>query len=181
MLIDSENCSLLIIDFQEKLASVMDSQRIQEVTLNTSKLIKGFTYFNIPILYTQQYTKGLGETVAELKNLLPFPHIEKTSFSCFREPSFVEALKIMKRRHIVLCGMESHICVLQTALDLLDNNYSVTIVSDATISRSFKNHEEAMNFLSTKGANILPYESILFMLLRDAKNLLFKEISKLVK
>ena len=178
---DCESCALLIIDFQDKLARAMDTQKIQEVTLNCLKLIKGFTYFNIPILYTQQYTKGLGETVAELKNLLQSPHIEKTSFSCFGEPSFVESLNIINRRHIVLCGMEAHICVLQTALDLLDNNYSVTIISDATISRSLKNHLDALHFLSTKGANVLPYESILFMLLKDAKNPLFKEISNLIR
>jgi nicotinamidase-related amidase len=133
------------------------------------------------VLYTQQYTKGLGETVSMLKNLLGFPHIEKTSFSCFGEPTFLETLKSLKRNHIIICGMEAHICVLQTALDLIDNNYIVTIVSDATISRNFKNHEEALSFLSTKGANILPYESILFLLLKDASDPLFKEISKLVK
>jgi nicotinamidase-related amidase len=181
MLIDNKSTVLLIVDFQVKLAKVMDSQKIQEITLNTSKLIKGFTALNVPILYTQQYSKGLGDTLPELKNQLPFLHIEKTSFSCFGEPSFVETLKNLNKKHTIVCGMETHICVLQTALDLIFNNYIVTVVSDGTTSRSLKNHEEALRHLSLKGVNILPYESILFMLLKDAKNPMFKEISKLIK
>lgn len=181
MLIDSESSLLLIVDFQEKLAKAMDSQKIQEITLNTSKLIKGFTALNMPILYTQQYTKGLGDTLPELKNQLPFPHIEKTSFSCYGETSFVETLKKVNKKHTIVCGMETHICVLQTALELLDNDYKVSVISDATISRSFKNHEDALKLLRHRGVNVLPYESILFMLLKDAKNSVFKEISKLVR
>ena len=181
MNISCDDSLLLIIDFQVKLANVMDSQRIQAVRSNCSKLIKGFQMFNIPIIYTQQYTKGLGETVSELKSLLPFSHIEKTSFSCLGEPMFLDALKKTNKKHIVLAGMETHICVLQTALDLLHNSYTVTVLSDATISRNLKNHEEVLRFLHIKGAHILPFESILFMLLKDARSPLFKEVSKLIK
>jgi nicotinamidase-related amidase len=181
MYINCDNSLLLVIDFQEKLANVMDSQRIQEVRLNCSKLIKGFQLFNSPIIYTQQYTKGLGETVSELKNLLPFSHIEKTSFSCLGEPMFLEALEKTNKKHIVLAGMETHICVLQTALDLLHNNYSVTVLSDVTVSRNLKNHEVALELLRIGCAHILPFESVLFMLLKDAKNPLFREVSKLIK
>ena len=181
MNINCDESLLLIIDFQDKLANAMDSQRLQAVRSNCAKLIKGFQIFKIPIIYTQQYTKGLGETVAELKTLLPFAHIEKTSFSCLGESMFLDALEKTNKKHIVVAGMETHICVLQTVLDLLGNNYTVTVLSDATISRNLKNHEDALNFLRIKGAHILPFESILFMLLKDAKNPLFKEVSKLIK
>jgi isochorismate hydrolase len=179
--IHAESTVMLVIDFQEKLAKAMDSQKIQEVTMNTVKLVKSFKILNVPVLYTQQYTKGLGETLSLLKDLLPPHYIEKTTFSCYREPTFVESITKLNRKHIVICGMEAHICVLQSAIDLMSNNYTVTVVSDATISRSHKNHEEAMSFLRCRGAYILPYESIIFMLLQDAKNPLFKEISSLIK
>ncbi|MDY6820101.1 MAG: isochorismatase family protein [Deferribacterota bacterium] len=171
----------LLIDFQEKLANVMDCDEIVKVRKNAEIFLKAANITSLPVIYTQQYTKGLGQTVEELRVLLKGEPIEKTAFSCYREKKFVNALNKSCRRHIVISGMEAHICVLQTALDLIYNSFLVTIISDAVISRNLKNRERALNFLSLKGANILPLESLLFILVGDAKDASFKDISKLIK
>jgi nicotinamidase-related amidase len=179
--LNRENSLLLIVDFQEKLAKAMDSQKIRGVLSLTGILIKGCKLLNMPIIYTQQYTKGLGLTVDVLKRELEGDAIEKVSFSCWEDAKFREALVMYNVKNIIIVGMETHICVLQTALDLLEQHYAVTVAADATISRNYFDYQIALDFLFKNSVNILTVEAILFGLIKTKDDPLFKEISLLIK
>ena len=117
MRITKENTIGLIIDIQERLVPAMFEKEV--LIKNCSILIEGFTALNIPMLVTQQYTKGLGETAEEIKALIPdFTFVEKRDFSCCDEPAVIEKLKSQNIKNVIICGIESHVCVLQTAVDL---------------------------------------------------------------
>ena len=118
-----ENTIGLVIDIQERLVSVMEES--EQLVENCSKLIQGLQILGLPLLVTQQYTKGLGETIDEIKSLIPdFQYIEKKDFSCLDEPVFAEKLALSGAKNVIICGIESHVCVLQTALDLKASGYN---------------------------------------------------------
>jgi len=171
---------LAVIDVQEKFRPVIfEWDRMLE---NTVKLIKGFHIMGIPILVTEQYPKGLGETITEVKEALGnFNPIEKTSFSCVKESGFIDELKRSDAKHIVLCGIESHICLLNTTLDLIKEGYEVHYVVDAVSSRKKKDYDIAVERVRQAGAFLASTEMILFQLLKDAKSDEFKDIQKIVK
>jgi nicotinamidase-related amidase len=180
MRIEKGNCAGLIIDIQERLVPVMF--RKENFLLNTSRLILGLQELNIPVLTTQQYSKGLGETLPEISTLISsFKSIEKISFSCYDEPVFVEALEKIGVINVIICGIESHVCVLQTAIDLKTAGYNPVIVSDCISSRSKQNLKLAHERFLFEGIMVTSYESILFELTRGANDPAFKTISKLVK
>jgi nicotinamidase-related amidase len=140
----------------------------------------------LPIILTQQYTKGLGETVPVILEALdttgsPFDKIEKTSFSCYGEPTFVTALEQTLRKTVILCGIETHVCVQQTALDLLENGYMVYLIHDCVSSRSNNDKKYAQRRIGEAGAVGTTYEALLFELCVSAKAPEFKAISALVK
>jgi nicotinamidase-related amidase len=180
MRIEKENCLGLIIDIQERLVPVMKKK--EDFLSNTGRLILGLQELNIPLLATQQYTKGLGETLPDISTLIShFNPIEKTSFSCYDEPKFVEALKNTKAKNIIICGIESHVCVLQTAIDLKTAGFIPVVIYDCISSRTKQNLQLALERFRYENIIVTSYESILFELTRGANNPSFKSISKLVK
>ena len=183
LLPDPENSALLIVDLQERLAAAMPAHLQPAVIRNTVILIETACEFSLPILVSEQYPRGLGPTLPEVRAALP-DHIlpvEKVVFSCCREPAFNALFESVAGRDIILCGIEAHVCVLQTALDLLANGHRVFIVADAVCSRTEENRFLGLELLRQAGAVIGSTEIIAFGLLRAAGSDRFKRISKLVK
>jgi nicotinamidase-related amidase len=175
-----ENSIGLVIDIQERLVPAMEESEV--FVENSKKLIQGLQILGLPLLVTQQYTKGLGETIEEVKALIPdFQYIEKKDFSCFDEPVFAEKLAGSEKKTVIICGIESHVCVLQTAIDLKAAGYTPVVVLDCVSSRSFDNVDLAAERFRHEGIMMTSYESVLFELTRSAGAPGFKEISKLVK
>jgi nicotinamidase-related amidase len=175
-----ENTIGLVVDMQDKLLPhIHNSEEIKE---NCIKLIEGLKVLSIPIIVTQQYTKGLGPTNDAINKAIGnFSYIEKLTFSCYRETDFIKVLNKSGKRNVVILGIESHICVLQTALDLLYNNFNPVVVANAIGSRNPEDKEVALWRMRDVGAIMTTYESILFELCKEAGNDEFKKISKLVK
>lgn len=180
MRITKENTIGLIIDIQERLVPAMFEK--ETLIKNCSILIEGLTALSIPMLVTQQYTKGLGETADEIKAVIPdFSFIEKRDFSCCDEPAVMEELKSLSAKNIIICGIESHVCVLQTAVDLKAAGYNPVVVTDCVSSRVPQSIEIAKERFRYEGILMTSYESILFELTRSSAAPEFKAISKLVK
>lgn len=171
---------VVFIDIQEKLVDVMVKNEIKKVIDASSTLIEAAKILEVPCLHTEQYPKGLGPTVQKLKSLLPNPPIEKKAFSCLDEPNFKSHL-VKSRPQIILCGLETHICILQTALALKAAGKEVFVVEDATLSRSHLNHQNAMHRLRSEGIVVTNVESVIFEWLRIAEGDYFKAIAKLIK
>ena len=181
MRIDTQAAAVLLIDVQERLfphVAASESLRRQ-----CERLLEGAAHVDVPVLLTQQYTKGLGPTLASLTERLPSgtAPIEKISFSCCGEPRFMEALRSLGRRQILIAGIETHVCVLQTALDLRRAEYEPFIVVDAVGSRRETDREVALERLKQAGCPVTTVESLLFELCGRAGTDTFKAISRLVK
>lgn len=175
-----EKSALLVIDIQEKLLPVI--YEIESVVDNTIKLINGFKFLNLPIYFTEQYPKGLGSTELRIKSALEERSaIHKMSFSCFGAGNLFEELKSKNIKQIVVCGIESHVCVMQTALDLVSNEFQVHVAADAVSSRRKYDYEIALERMRSNGIEITLTESILFEMLIICGTDEFKAISKLVK
>jgi nicotinamidase-related amidase len=180
MRITKENTIGLIIDIQERLVPAMFEK--ETLLRNCQVLIGGLNELGIPLLVTQQYTKGLGETAEEVRSVVPdFNYIEKQDFSCYDEPVFLEKLKETEAKNIIICGIESHVCVLQTAVDLKSAGYNPVVVMDCVSSRVPVSIEIAKERFGFEGIMMTSYESILFELTRSASATEFRTISKLVK
>ncbi len=179
--LSKENTLLVVIDIQEKLAPVMNQDAFLVAKENVKRLISGFNILDLPVVATQQYTKGLGDTISELKDLIKNEHIEKMTFSCCGEPTFLEFLNKNNIKNVVITGMETHICVLQTALDLLEEKFNVFVVKDAVVSRETMNWETGVEYMRQAGAVITVTETVLFQLLGKSGSPEFKAISKLIK
>ena len=179
-LLKSEKTALLIIDIQERILPVISNH--QRVLDNTMKLIKGFKIIGLPIYYTEQYPKGLGPTVSsiteELGDLKPF---DKMSFSCSGAGDLFEEFKKKNLSQIVICGIESHVCVQQTVLDLIENRIQVNLAADAVSSRKEIDYNTSLERMRQHGAEVTTTESILFELLNICGTPQFKDISKIVK
>lgn len=175
-----EKSALLIIDIQERILPVIKNHQL--VVENTLKLIKGFNVLSLPIYYTEQYPKGLGPTVVsitqELGDLKPF---DKMSFSCSGAGNLFQEFNSKNLSQIVVCGIESHVCVQQTVLDLIENNLQVNLAADAVSSRKEIDYKMALDRMRNHGAEVTSTESILFELLNVCGTPQFKEISKIVK
>ncbi len=179
-ILSREKTALLIIDIQEKILAVM--QDPDSVINNTLKLIKGFKVLNIPIFYTEQYPKGLGPTSQHLlKELEGLSAIQKMSFSCSGAGNFFTRLKDNNVSQVVIAGIESHVCVQQTALDLVANGFQVDVVADAISSRKENDYKFAIERMRNNGIEISTTETVLFELLNICGTEEFKEISKIVK
>ncbi|MBN2484865.1 MAG: hydrolase [Bacteroidales bacterium] len=180
MRIYKENSIGVLIDVQEKLLPHMYNK--DEVKDNCLKLVHGLRILNVPVIVTQQYTKGLGNTIEELNTAAGnFSYIEKLTFSCYREPSFIKVMNRSGKRNAIIMGIESHVCVLQTALDLLYNNFNPIIVTDAIGSRKKPDMDAALWRMRDVGCILTTTESIMFELCIQAGTPEFKEISKIVK
>jgi isochorismate hydrolase len=180
MRIKKESTAGLVIDIQERLFPVMWEK--EKLLKNCLILIHGLNELGMPAIVTQQYTKGLGETVEELKSAMPdFQYIEKREFSCCDEPSVIGRLKLLNAKNIILCGIESHVCVLQTAIDLKEQGFNPVVIMDCVSSRTPESIETAKERFRFEGIMMTSVESILFELTRSSGAPEFKAISKLVK
>lgn len=178
--LNREDAILVIIDFQERLMPVMKDYKDLEESV--CKLVSGIRTLEVPVLVTQQYTKGLGPTVPAIAEALgEFVPIEKTDFSATGELDFLEILNEIGKTSIILCGIETHVCVAQTALTLLELGYDVFLVEDAVSSRNKTDKKTAINRMVQAGARPVTVEAVLFELLGTAKAAEFKEISRIVK
>jgi len=180
MNIKRENTVAAVIDFQEKLMPVMNDA--EQLRKNVTKLLRGIGVLEIPFIVTQQYTRGLGDTIVPVKEVLgSFDPVEKISFSAMGAPEFRKKLKKTGADTIILCGIETHICVQQTVLDLTDNGYKVFLAADCTASRKERDRIYAEKRMEKAGAVLTTAEAVLFELLSDAEDTKFKEISAIIK
>jgi len=178
--LDKEDTILLIVDVQERLAAIMKEK--ERVVKNCQHLIALAGMLDIPIVVTEQYPKGLGRTVAELQAVVPqYKPIEKTAFNCCGEAAFLPELRRINRKKIIMTGMETHICVLQTTIGLLQEGYSVYVVEDAVCSRTDGNWKTGIAFMRDAGAAVTCTETALFQLLKVAGTEEFKTISQRIK
>ncbi|GBE01842.1 nicotinamidase/pyrazinamidase [bacterium BMS3Bbin06] len=179
-LIGKEDAVLVIIDIQERLARVMEER--QRVIENCLHLIDLAELHGIPVIVTEQYPKGLGSTVDEIRSALKENRpLEKITFSCCDDRSFMDSLGSLKRGRIVLTGMETHVCVLQTCLGLLKEGYSVHVVSDAVTSRKAEDSNTGIEFMRDAGAVITCAETVLFQVLKVAGTEEFRAISRRIR
>jgi nicotinamidase-related amidase len=176
----ADDAVLVIIDIQERLASAMEEK--EKVIRNTIFLIELAKLFNIPVVVTEQYPKGLGNTVPELKEMLPeYAPVVKLTFDCCGESNYVNIMKGKGRKKAIVAGMETHVCVLQTVLSLLRDGYDVHLVSDAVCSRNAVNKRTALEMLASAGAVITCTETVLFQVMKIAGTEEFRKISKMIK
>jgi nicotinamidase-related amidase len=179
-MLTSENTCLVIVDIQEKLLGVMAEP--ERVVKNTAILVQIARALDIPILWCQQVPKALGPTVGELSSLLAdIEPINKSSFSCCGKESFLARVNALKARSAILCGIESHVCVFQTARDLIQHGLYVHVVADAISSRTQDNKAVGVDRMAKEGVVITSTEMLLFELLRDANHEKFRELAKLIK
>lgn len=179
-ILDKEDAVLVIVDIQERLAAVMSER--QKIVDNCLHLIEIAKLLNIPVLLNEQYPRGLGPTVPEIKEAVSsYQPLEKVTFSCCRGGSFSEQLSSVGRKKIILAGMETHVCVLQTCIDLLKQGYIIHAVGDAICSRTEDNFKTAIEYMRDAGAVITCTETVLFQLLEKAGTEEFKAISKRIK
>jgi len=179
-MLDIENCCLAVVDVQGKLAQLMHGK--DALFKNIQILIQAAQILEIPILWCQQVPDALGPTVPEIARLLPdIEPINKATFSCCGADQFVSNLNKSSRNQVLLCGIEAHICVYQTAADLLVRGLKVNVVADAVSSRTLDNKQIALNRLAAEGATITSVEMALFDLLRTAEHPKFRQIAKLIK
>ena len=180
MRIKKENTIGVVIDIQRRLYPYITDN--EGLTKNCKILIKGLQILKIPIVVTQQYTKGLGETIPEVAEVLgDYKHIEKTAFSCCDEPRFNEDLALSSKMYVIVCGIEAHVCVMQTVNDLIGQGYIPVVVEDCIGSRNPNDKHMAVERMRQSGAIITTYESILFELLQYSGTEQFREVSNLVK
>jgi nicotinamidase-related amidase len=172
-----QETSLLVVDIQERLAAVMGDR--ERVVANAGRLIAGAKLLGVPVVHSEQYPRGLGPTVPELRAALePAAPVEKLTFDCCGEPTFAPALE---RTAVVVCGMETHICVLQTVLGLIARGAVVHVAADAACSRDPENARVALELMRDAGAVVTCTETVLFQLLERAGTPEFKAVQQLVK
>lgn len=182
LLLQSQDSLLLVVDVQVKLWNQIANR--EAVRENCRILIQGAQKLSVPLLITEQYPKGLGPTLPELRPTETeggMAICEKTSFGCLGEPALVQSIEQTGRRNLVICGIEAHVCILQTALEALEKGFSVAVVADAIGSRSEHNRHLALERMRQSGVILLSTEMILFEWMRSSSHPAFKDISKLVK
>jgi len=179
-ILSREDSLLLIVDIQDRLVNALDKDII---VTRASKVVEAAKILNIPVVVTEQYPNGLGHTVQKLSEKLPKDAeiIEKCAFSVLREPGFAEKLQSYGRKQIIMCGIETHICVHQTCADLLDAGYQVFVIKDACASRSKYEFKQGIELMQQNGAVITCVEIALFEWLKTAKHPQFKTIQALIK
>lgn len=179
--LSKEQAGLLIVDVQEKLFPHIDHPC--DILDKMLLAIEGCKILGLPIVVSEQNPKGLGYTIAPIRNLLPEDqkYYDKTSFSCLKNEELLHTLERMPVKQWILVGIEAHVCILQTAKDLIRKGYEVTILNDATSSRSIYDFSTAIAEFRDIGARVTSTETVLFELTEDAKNQKFKEISHLIK
>jgi len=180
--LERDKAVLVVIDVQEKLCLAMDEKVLRRLVKNIGILLEAANELKVPVLVTEQYVKGLGATLPELKEKTSdAPCYEKMTFSSYGSAEFVAKLKETGRTQVVITGMETHVCVLQTVIELREAGFDVHLVKDAVMSRSKQNWQTAIEAMSLAGAVPTSTESVLFQLLKVAGTEEFKKLSKLVR
>lgn len=181
-LCDQENCSLVVVDIQTRLTAAMPVKVLARLQRNTGLLLKTAALLNIPVMATEQYPKGLGNTEPEILKLLPeyTRMYEKTAFSSAGAEGFLADLEDSGRKQVVITGMEAHVCVLQTAADLFSRGYEVFVVADSVCSRQRESYETALIRMRQMGITICDAESILFEWIKDARHEHFKSVQAML-
>ncbi|MFO7749467.1 MAG: hydrolase [Desulfobacteraceae bacterium] len=176
----TDNTVLIVIDVQGKLAQLMHDRDKLFSSLET--IIKGMKILDVPIILLEQIPKNLGGTIKEVADLLPeTPPIAKHTFSCCNNEAFMERFNSLGRNQVLLTGIETHICVYQTGVDLLKEDYEVQVVADGVSSRTAENRKIGIDRLKQAGARVTSTEMILFELMKAAEGEAFKEIVKIIK
>jgi nicotinamidase-related amidase len=183
MVLARDKTALVVIDVQERLFPAMDSDHREEVMRNIKVLAAAARRLRLPTLATEQYPKGLGHTLQEVKEALPagVEPIEKVAFSCWGVEGVRARLAATGARQLLLAGIEAHVCVLMSALDLLAEGYGVHVVADAVTSRTQANWRLAMAQLRQAGAVVTTTETVLFQLLGQADTDDFRELARLIR
>lgn len=181
MKVQLDNSIAILVDIQERLYPFITNG--EKVLENSIKLIRGLQTLGMEIVVTEQYRKGLGDTLPELAELFgdSFAPMEKREFSALVNPEILLKLNQSTKEFLIIFGIETHVCILQTALDALGNGYTPVIVADAVGSRYEHDRETALQRLARAGVIITTYESLLFELTVTSEHEKFKEISKIVK
>ena len=178
--LNKSECVLVVVDIQEKLLpAIYECQKVLERSV---KIVKGALLLGVPVVFTQHYTKGLGETHSDLRGLIPeFSHVEKTQFNAFQELEFEEKIRDLKAETLIFAGTEAHICVCQTVLEGLHRGYGVHVLADAVGSRTTANKELSLARIRQAGGVISSTEMTLYEWIgrSDAED--FKEFLPLVK
>jgi len=179
-MLDIQQCCLTVVDVQGKLAQLMHSKEV--LFKNIQILVQAAKILDIPILWCQQCPDALGPTIPELAELLEGNEpINKAAFSCCGEEQFNARLKDLARKQVLLCGIETHVCIYQTAIDLLRQDFEVEVIADAVSSRALENKQIALNRMTSEGAKITCTETVLFELLKTAEHPKFRQIARLIK
>jgi nicotinamidase-related amidase len=179
-MLNKKDCCLIIVDVQGKLAELMYDK--DSLFKNIRILIQSAKILDVPVLWCQQVPAALGPTVPQIAELLAGSEpINKSCFSCCLSDEFSKKLKALGRKQVLLAGIETHVCIYQTALDLLAAGFDVNVVADAVSSRTLDNKQIALSRLAAEGAKITSTEMTLFEILRTADHPDFKQIAKLVK
>jgi hypothetical protein len=171
---------LVVLDIQDRLLpAIFEKERVLQ---NSLRLVQGATILQVPVISTEQYRKGLGPTVPEVAAAIPgISPLEKVAFSACGAAGFIPALQHQKLSKIILCGIEAHVCVSQTCLDLLDQGFRVFVAADAVSSRTPENCRFGLDRMRAAGAVIVSTEMALFELLEQAGTAEFKQVLALVK
>ena len=180
-ILDKNKTALIVIDLQEAFRDVIPD--FERTARRAAIAVRGFQILGLPVLVTEQYPKGLGRTADEILKALPpnFQIFEKTAFSSCGAAAFLDKLREVGISQAVLCGLETHVCVSQTAHDLLDHGLQVHLLIDAVCSRSKVNKKAGLRKMFASGVVPSSIEMALFELMRDAKHEQFKEIQRLIK
>lgn len=177
---DRKDTALILVDIQGKLAEIMDNRDF--LFQNLEKLTRGALALQLPVIWVEQNPERMGETIAPLRTLLTgLSPIGKMSFSCCGEPAFTDRIRSLGRRRFLVAGIETHVCVFQTARDLLREGFEVELVADAVSSRTALNRQIGIDRIRTLGAAVTSVEMCLFELLQSARDPAFKDILKIVK
>lgn len=178
MIVTPENSIVLVVDIQEKLAPHIQGH--EQLIKNANTLLEGLKVFNLPTILHEQYPKGLGKTLPSIKEKVECEANEKLTFSCCKADKTKQAILKSKKNIAIVFGMETHICVMQTCLDLLANNFVPVLVVDCCGSRKTVDHDVAISRMIQAGVVPTTYEALLFELCTCSDNPLFKSIRKLV-
>ena len=172
--------ALVVVDLQEKFRDLIFG--MEQVLAGSSQLIRFCQAMDIPILVTEHYPRGLGVTLSEIRRLFkPFSCLEKVHFSCCGNPGFNEALKKLDRDQIMLCGIESHVCIYQTAFDLLRQDKQVAVATDAVSSCSAANRDIGLKRMSELGVQSMGVQMLMFEILKQAGTDQFKKVAPILK
>jgi len=178
--LEKHRIALVIIDIQERFRDMIYGQ--DSVLNNSRRMIKAFRELDLPVIVTEHYSRGLGVTMPEIRDLtVGIEPVEKLSFSCDGNPGFRKALDTLNRDQVILCGIEAHVCVYQTARDLMDRGKQVAIAADAVSARHADSREIGIQHMRRIGVQVMNTEMILFELLREAKTPDFKAIQPILK